>query len=156
MIAAPDHPTIWLVQSDEQRRAQLAAELRQDGMSVLECASTDLALEALRRGVKAAVLVTEPASGRLTDRELVEQFQDAAPRLEIIFTPAAGAYEYPAPPGAHVLVKPCGAGKLSRYIRLVAAKPALRSVLQGLYRQARASRAATPTIAQGMHPQEVS
>ena len=144
----PDRPTIWLVQSDEQRRAQLASELRDDGMSVLECASTDVALEAVRKGVKAAVLVTEPAFGRLTDCELVEQFQDAAPRLEIIFTPPAGAYAYPTPPGAHVLVKPFGAGKLSRYIRLVAAKPVLRSVLQGLYRQAKASRAATSAMAQ--------
>ena len=41
------------------------------------------------------------------------------------------------PPGAHILVKPLGAGKLSCFIRLVAAEPALRGELQCLYRQAR-------------------
>jgi DNA-binding response OmpR family regulator len=134
----PDIPAIVLVQSDPGLRAQLAAGLRQDGMKVFEYAAAETALAALGKGLKAAVLVTEPALGRLTERELAEQARDAAPRLEIIFTRPPEASRLAAPSGAHAIVKPFEAGKLSRFIRLVAARPALRSALQRRYRQAKA------------------
>jgi DNA-binding NtrC family response regulator len=137
MQRAPDVPEIWIMQTDEGLRKRLASELRHDGMKVVEYASEDMALAALMRTGKAAVLVTEPASGRRTNGDLARQAKTTAPRLEIIFTPAAEPEAGTTPPGAHVLVKPLGVGKLSRFIRLVAAKPALRSELQCLYRQAR-------------------
>jgi DNA-binding NtrC family response regulator len=137
MQRPPDVPEIWIMQPDEGLRTRLASELRHDGMKVVEYASEELALAALRRTGKAAVLVTEPASGRRTNGDLARQAKTTAPRLEIIFTPASEPEAGTTPPGAHVLVKPLGVGKLSRFIRLVAAKPALRSELQCLYRQAR-------------------
>lgn len=137
MQRRPDIPEIWIMQPDEGLRTRLASELRHDGMKVVEYATEELALAALRRTGKAAVLVTEPASGRLTNGDLARQAKTTAPRLEIIFTPACEPEAGTTPPGAHVLVKPLGVGKLSRFIRLVAAKPALRSELQCLYRQAR-------------------
>lgn len=136
-------PAIWLVQRDERLRAQLAAGLQRDGMSVVEYAAAEAALEALRKGGKAAVLVTEPAGGRLTNRELAEQARVVSPRLEIIFTPSARDTDEAAPAGTHLLVGPLDAFKLSRFIRLVVAKPALRSALRARYRQARS---AAPSI----------
>lgn len=130
-------PAIWLVQRDARLRTQLAEGLRRDGMTVVEFEAVETALEALRKGARAAVLVTEPAAGRLTDRELSEQARMAAPRLEIIFTPQAGEADAAPPAGAHRLPKPLDAFKLSRFIRLVAAKPALRGTLQSRYRAAR-------------------
>lgn len=130
-------PAIWLVQRDDRLRIQLAAGLRRDGMNVVEFQTAETALEALRTGARAAILVTEPAAGRLTDRELSEQARMAAPRLEIIFTPLAGEADAAPPAGAYRLPKPLDAFKLSRFIRLVAAKPALRGTLQSRYRAAR-------------------
>lgn len=137
MERAPEIPEIWIMQPDDRLRTRLATELRHDGMKVVEYASEELALAALSRTGKAAVLVTEPASGRMTNGEFARQARRTAPRLEIIFTPASQPDAGATPPGAHVLVKPLGVGKLSRFIRLVAAKPALRNELQCLFRQAR-------------------
>ena len=134
-------PAILLVQADEGARAGLAAGLRQDGMDVVEFAVVEQALAALRCGLSAAVLVTEPALGRLTDLELTEQAKDAASEITIILTPEPAAGDSGAPQGAHRLPKPFEATTLSRFIRLAAAKPALRVVLQRLYR---AAQAATP------------
>lgn len=133
----PDFPAILLVQSDEGQRAKLAAGLRQDGMHIVEYDTAEDALLALHRGLKAAMLVTEPAVGRLTELELTELAKDAAPRLEVVFTRSPETPGRAAPAGAHALVKPFGAERLSRFIRLVAAKPALRSVLQRRYRQSK-------------------
>jgi DNA-binding NtrC family response regulator len=132
----PRPPAVLLVQANESARAGLAAGLRRDGMEVIEFARAEQALAALRRDLDAAVLVTEPALGRLTDQELAEQAKDAACQITIILTPEPTAGRLDAPPGAHCLVKPFEAAKLSRFIRLVAAKPALRSVLQRRYRTA--------------------
>jgi DNA-binding NtrC family response regulator len=136
MLRGPDMPQIWIIQPDERLRMRWASELRNDGMKVVEYASAEPALEALSKGGKAAVLVAEPASGKLTNGEFSEQARAWSPRLEIIFTPS-GPEPDAAHAGAHVLLKPFEAGKLSRFIRLVAAKPALRSTLQRLFRQAR-------------------
>lgn len=137
MQRPPEVPEIWIMQTDERLRHRLASELRSDGMKVVEYETEELALAALCRTGKVAVLVTEPASGRRTNGDLARDAKTTAPRLEIIFTPATEPEAGTTPAGAHVLVKPLGVGKLSRFIRLVAAKPVLRSELQSLYRQAR-------------------
>lgn len=139
MIHASELPAIWLVQSDERLRTQWATGLRRDGMAVVEFPAAEPALEALRKDGGAAVLVVEPARGRLSDHQLAEQARACAPRIEIIFTPLAAADRGGTPVGAHVLAKPFDAFKLSRFIRLVAAKPALRAALQAIYRQARSA-----------------
>jgi DNA-binding response OmpR family regulator len=131
-------PSVLLVQADEGARAGLAAGLRRDGMDVVEFAVAEQALAALGRGFSAAVLVTEPALGRLTDLELAEQAKDVAPEITIILTPEPAAGPLDPPPGAHCLAKPFEAAELSRFIRLVAARPAPREVLQRWYRVAQA------------------
>lgn len=131
-------PAVLLVQADEDARAGLAAALRRDGMDVVEFAVAKQALAALGRGLSAAVLVTEPALGRLTDQELAEQAKDAVSEITIILTPDPAAECLDVPRGAHSLAKPFEGAKLSRFIRLVAARPALRGVLQRWYRAAQA------------------
>jgi DNA-binding NtrC family response regulator len=117
------HPSaVLLVQADDGARAGLAAGLRRDGMKVVEFAVAEQALAALGRGLNAAVLVTEPALGRLTDRELAEQAKDAASEITIIMTPEPAVGRLDAPQGSHCLIKPLEAAKLSQFIRLVAAK----------------------------------
>jgi DNA-binding NtrC family response regulator len=117
------HPSaVLLVQADDGARAGLAAGLRRDGMKVVEFAVAEQALAALGRGLNAAVLVTEPALGRLTDRELAEQAKDAASEITIIMTPEPAVGRLDAPQGSHCLIKPFEAAKLSQFIRLVAAK----------------------------------
>ncbi|MGZ8407800.1 MAG: hypothetical protein ACXWVJ_07215 [Caulobacteraceae bacterium] len=133
----PHAHAIWLAQPDERLRTQLAVGLRGDGMQVVEFGSPEAALEALREGGKAAVLVTTPAEGRLTERELAEQARLAAPRIEVILTPSAPRPDSTPSAGFHVLSRPLDPFRLSRFIRLVAAKPALRGVLQAQYRSAR-------------------
>lgn len=134
---------IWLAEPDERLRARLAAGLRGDGMHVVEYVSPEAALEALRKGGKAAVLVTAPAEGRLTDRELAEQARWAAPRIDLILTPSAPRDAGTLNAGFHVLSRPLDPSRLSRFIRLVAAKPALRGVLQAQYRSARSEHPAS-------------
>lgn len=107
-------------------------------MDVVEFAVAEQALAALGRGLSAAVLVTEPALGRLTDQELAEQAKDAVSEITIILTPDPAAECLDVPRGAHCLAKPFEGAKLSRFVRLVAAKPALRGVLQRWYRAAQA------------------
>lgn len=119
MIRAPELPAIWLVQSDARLRAQWAAGLRREGMAVVNFAAA--------------------GRSRLSDHQLADQARTCAPRIEIIFTPLAAADRGGTPVGAHVLAKPFDAFKLSRFIRLVAAKPALRAALQAIYRQARSA-----------------
>jgi len=131
-------PAVLLVQADQDARAGLAAALRRDGMDVVEFAVAEQALAALGRGLSAAVLVTEPALGRLTDLELAEQAKDAVCEITIILTPDPATGSSDVPQGAHRLAKPLEAAGLSRFIRLVAAKPALRGVLQRWYRAAQA------------------
>ena len=138
MPRPPESPEIWIIQPDAPLRTTWATELRQDGMQVVEFGSLELALEALSKGAKAALLVTEPATGRLTYAEFFEQARAGSPRLEVVFTPNGELDTDCSPTSAHVLVRPFGAGKLSRFIRLVAAKPALRNTLQRQFRQARA------------------
>ena len=142
----PAH-AIWLAQPDERLRTQLAAGLRNDGMHVVEYVSPEAALEALREGGKAAVLVTTPAEGRLTNRELAEQARLAAPRIELILTPSAPRPEGTPTAGFHVLSRPLDSFRLSRFIRLVAAKPSLRGVLQAQYRSARSDDLASVPVA---------
>jgi DNA-binding NtrC family response regulator len=138
MLRPPETPEIWIIQPDAPLRTTWAAELRQDGMQVVEFGSPESALAALSKGAKAALLVAEPATGRLTYAEFFEQARAGSPRVEVVFTPCGELDTSGSPASAHVLVRPFGSGKLSRFIRLVAAKPALRSTLQRQFRQARA------------------
>ena len=134
----PQPPAVLLVQADAAVRAGLAAGLRRDGMGVVEFTYAEQALAALGRGLSAAVLVTEPALGRLTDLELAEQVKDVAYLFTMILTPESSVERLGTPQGVHCLAKPFEAARLSRFIRLVAARPALRGALQSLYRAAQA------------------
>ena len=108
-------PVIWLIQPD----------------AVLSDCLT--ALEALTGGDRPAVVV--PRLGPLTDLEFTEQAKALAPRATLVFAPQR---EEPSScaPGVHTLAHPLDGAKLSRFIRLVAGRPAVRGALQALYRAA--------------------
>jgi DNA-binding NtrC family response regulator len=124
--ATSQDATILLVEPHEQLRAKLAAGLRRDGLEVAEHASAETAIEALRQGLRPAVLVTDPQLGGMTGWRLAEAARVAAPRLAVIFTPAGPVKAQVKPAGSYLLPKPHDAEKLSRFIRLVAARSALR------------------------------
>ncbi|WP_312165577.1 hypothetical protein [Phenylobacterium sp.] len=131
-----DIPTVFVVERDVGHRSAMAQGLRADGMNVIEFARSAEALAAVSDGGRPAILVITPEGDGLPDHELACRARAAAPRTDIVFTRSpSGA----PPPGSHVLARPFTPGRLSRFIRLVVAKPALRSTLQGLYRQAHAT-----------------
>jgi hypothetical protein len=106
----------------------LATQLRADWPDIVEFASCHTALAALAKGRKPAVMVTEPPSGILTKFEFFEQAMDFAPRALVIFTPQAVRAET-LPRGARAFGHPLEAARLSGFIRLLVAAPALTSTL---------------------------
>ena len=128
-------PVIWLIQPDAVLSDRLAADLRRDGMTVAAFPSFLPALEALNGGERPAVLVVAPRLGPLTDLEFSEQAEALAPRAALVFTPQREEPSNSAP-GVHTLAHPLDGAKLSRFIRLVAGRPAVRGALQALYRTA--------------------
>jgi len=139
---ACDRPTIVLVENDGELRGRLAAGLRHDGMRVVEYEHGGPALAAIQQGLSADVLVICPQDDGTVTCDVARQAKALAPQIQIVVTPAPEATTG-LPPEAHVLVKPFEPSRLSRYIRLVAARPALRGALRAVYRQARS--AAPPT-----------
>ena len=135
MPKRPPLPAIWLIQPDACLLEGLADGLRTDGMTVSTFPSVEPALEGLNRGERPAVLVVAPLQGPLTDLEFTEQAKALSPRVSIIFTPQL-TDPARARPGAHILAHPLDSAKLCRFIRLVAGRPAFRSTLQSLYRDA--------------------
>lgn len=130
--AAP--PPVMIVEPDDAARAGLEAGLTADGMVVATFATEAAALTALDDGAAPAVLVT-PATPGAEDALLVTRSRAKWPRLAIVFT---GPRQSPINlPGAYHLATSSDAAKLSRFLRLVVARPALRSTLQSRYRDAR-------------------
>jgi len=128
MNSLSDTASVWLIQPDAHLCATLAAELRDDGMTVVSYGSAEAALAALGKGHKARVLVTAPALGRITNREFVEQAKAVAPRVDIVFT--ADTDDHARDEEAHILAEPFDAAKLSRFLRRVVDRPVLRGALQ--------------------------
>ena len=104
-------------------------------MNVVEFHRSAQALAAIAEGARPAVLVIAPEGDGLITCEHVGQVRASSPRTQIILVLEPGGYPE-IPWGSHVLVKPFKPSKLSRFIRLAVAKPALRSALQTLYRRA--------------------
>lgn len=134
-------PVIWLIQPDADLSGRLTADLRRDGMTVAVFPSILPALEALTAGERPAVLVVAPRLGPLTDLEFTEQAKAMAPSATFVFTPQR-VEPSNSSPGVHILAHPLDGAKLSRFIRLVAARPAVRGALQALYRAANPPRPA--------------
>ena len=135
MTHVSDIPTIFLVEHDLDLRGVVAEGLRFDGMSVVEFHRSAQALAAIAEGARPAVLVIAPEGDGLITCEHVGQVRASSPRTQIILVLEPGG-DPEIPSGSHVLVKPFKPSKLSRFIRLAVAKPALRSALQTLYRRA--------------------
>lgn len=135
-----DIPTVFLVEHDVDLRAASAYGLRFDGMNVIEFATSTEALAAVAEDGRPAVLVIAPEGDGAAACDLARQVRAWSPQTQVVFTPGPRG-EPRTPPGVHVLAKPFEPCRLSRFIRLVVAKPALRSTLQALYRRARSTTA---------------
>lgn len=135
---ASDRPTIVLVENDGELRGRLAAGLRHDGMRVVEYDDGGPALAAIEQGLSADVLVIAPQADGMATGDVARQARVLAPRIQIVVTPASEATDG-LPRDAHMLIKPFEPSRLSRYIRFVAARPALRGALRAVYRQARSA-----------------
>lgn len=130
-----DISTVFLVEHDLDLCGVMAEGLRLDGMNVVEFHESAQALAAIAEGARPAVLVIAPEGDGLITCEHVDQAKASSPGTQIILLlEPDGDPEIPS--GSHVLVKPFKPSKLSRFIRLAVAKPALRSTLQALYRRA--------------------
>jgi hypothetical protein len=120
-----------IVEPDGAVRTELEAGLTADGMVVATFATEAAALAALEIGAAPAVLVTAGAENAL----LVTRSREKWPRLAIVFTgPLQSQINLR---GAYHLAAYSEPAKLSRFLRLVVARPALRSTLQSRYRNAR-------------------
>lgn len=130
-------PIVFLVERDDEHRSAMAEGLRSDGMNVSEFTRSAEALTSLSNGGRPAVVVVTPEGDGVTDGELAWAAKANSPQTNIVFTHRPSGATLP--PGTHVLTTPFAPDRLSRFIRLVVAKPALRSTLQALYRRARSS-----------------
>lgn len=140
MTHLDDIPTVFLVEHDIDLRGAVAEELRFDGMSIVEFQGSAQALTAIAEGGRPAVLVIASEGDGLITCEHVRQAKALSPRTQIVVVLEPDG-DPKIPSGSHVLVKPFAPSKLSRFIRLAVAKPALRSTLQALYRRAHSTRA---------------
>lgn len=139
-----DIPTVFLVEHDLDLRGVVAEGLRVDGMNIVEFHRSAQALAAIAEGARPAVLVIAPEGDGLITCKHIVQAKAMSPRTQIVLVLEPGG-DPEIPPGSHVLVKPFKPSKLSRFIRLAVAKPALRSTLQASYRRAHSAPAgATP------------
>jgi len=129
-------PPIMIVEPDGAVRAALQAGLMADGMVVFTFATEGDALVALEAGVAPAALVVAGTPGA-EDTLLVTRSREKWPRLAVVFTGSLPSQI--KLPGAYHLAAGANAAKLSRFLRLVVARPALRSTLQRRYRDARRS-----------------
>lgn len=136
MAVEVETPTIMLVQFGRDDRARLAEGLRRDGMNVVEYAAAEFALDDLDQGLRSDLLVSD-IDGAEAGQFVIRRAKAACSNILVILTPAPGDIECAHLSGAHTLVKPFAADKLSRFIRLVAARPALRATLQRLFRNSR-------------------
>jgi hypothetical protein len=90
------------------------------------------ALAALRDAARPSIVIIEAAA--LTSDAIVEALRAGSPKAEIVILGEAS--KTCAIPGAHRLRGEVTAWRLSRFLRLAIARPALRSTLQAAYRLA--------------------
>lgn len=133
MSQPPAAPATWLICSDELLRARLARGLRIDGMNVIEFEGGEPVIAALQRGAPPAIAALDAAG--LASAEIVEGLCAGSPSPEIVLfgEPSDGSA---IPRGAHRFRGEINVWRLSRFLRLVVARPALRSALQASYRLA--------------------
>lgn len=135
MTHIADIPTIFLVEHDLDFCGLVAEGLRCDGMNIVVFQRSAQALAAIAEGARPAVLVIAPEGDGMITCEHVDRARALSPRTQVILLLEPDG-DPKIPSGSHVLVKPFKPSKLSRFIRLAVAKPALRSTLQALYRRA--------------------
>jgi hypothetical protein len=127
-------PAIWLICPDEPLRGRVARGLRVDGMNVVEFAWVEAAVAAHQGGARPAIALIQT----FTELELAESLDGlrAGPTPPEIVILGEVPDSFVVPAAAHRFHGEINVWRLSRFLRLVVARPSLRSALQASYRLA--------------------
>jgi DNA-binding NtrC family response regulator len=89
--AAPDRPTVLVVEDEVLIRLMIADELRSHGLSVIEAANADEALTVLESSIVVDLLFTDVRMpGSIDGIRLVQLAQMARPGIKVVITSGHG------------------------------------------------------------------
>ena len=119
-------PGLLLVEDDALVRMTVAMMLEDDGFGVVEAGTAQEALELVRNGLQAPVMVTDVDLGNgPTGLELADNLRRMLPELAIIFITgrAASVAGRAMGPREAVLSKPFEGSELARIVRALTPQP---------------------------------
>jgi CheY-like chemotaxis protein len=114
------HVTLLLVEDDDLVRVTVAMMLEDLGFTVLEAATGEAALQQLKAGLGADILVTDIDLGPgISGLQLADQVREARPRLPVVFVTGrvATLHRRPSRKGEAYLPKPFEGEALARVVR---------------------------------------
>ena len=120
--AAPDGPSVLVVEDEGLVRELIVETLRDAGCAVTEAASADEAVCALKRSAAPDILVTDvKLPGAMNGLDLAERMRRTLPRMKVIVTSGHAASEDARNVADCFLAKPFALKELVGEVRLLAA-----------------------------------
>jgi CheY-like chemotaxis protein len=119
-MSDPRPVTLLLVEDDDLVRLTVAMMLEDLGFTVLEAATGEAALQQLKVGLKADILVTDIDLGPgVSGLQLADQVRETWPRLPVVFVTGrvTTLHRRPSRKGEAYLPKPFEGEALARVIR---------------------------------------
>ena len=120
--AAPDGPSVLVVEDEGLVRELIVETLREAGCAVTEAASADEAVCALKRAAAPDILVTDvKLPGTMNGIALAERIRRTLPRMKVIVTSGHAAPEDARNVADCFLAKPFALKELVGEVRMLAA-----------------------------------
>ena len=120
--AAPDGPSVLVVEDEGLVRALIVETLREAGCAVTEAATADEAVRMLKCAAEPDVLVTDvKLPGAMNGIDLAERLRRTLPRMKVIVTSGHAGPEDAACVADAFLAKPFALKELVGEVRLLAA-----------------------------------
>jgi two-component system, response regulator PdtaR len=120
--AAPDGPSVLVVEDEGLVRELIVETLRDAGCAVTEAASADEAVRALKATAAPDILVTDvKLPGAMNGLDLAERVRRTLPRMKVIVTSGHAAPEDARNVADCFLAKPFALKELVGEVRLLAA-----------------------------------
>ena len=120
--AAPDGPSVLVVEDEGVVRELIAETLREAGCAVTEAASADEAVCALKRSAAPDILVTDvKLPGTMNGLDLAERVRRTLPRMKVIVTSGHAAPDDARNVADCFLAKPFALKELVGEVRSLAA-----------------------------------
>jgi CheY-like chemotaxis protein len=119
-MSDPRPVTLLLVEDDDLVRLTVAMMLEDLGFTVLEAATGEAALQQLKAGLKADILVTDIDLGPgISGLQLADQVRETWPRLPVVFVTGrvTTLHRRPSRKGEAYLPKPFEGEALARVMR---------------------------------------